>query len=137
MGSRKSYNQRPKAPIYRLLEKLTAECLVMADRCPGGVGIRRLTERLIDALADAMTAVDLALTTEDARAKLELIEALRIETRLVKTLLDQIYAWSSGNGRVRLLTDNQLARMAEPMEEIAVQLRGWASKTASQQQTLE
>jgi hypothetical protein len=118
------------APVYRELELLFNEVLLMTERAPKRGGVARLCDRLVDAMLEAMTVTGLAIACEVSRAKLDLIEAVFMHTRTVKTCLDVLSSWS-GKGAVRLLAPGQMARMAEHLEQIAIQLSAWKGKTAA------
>ena len=120
------------APIYRETELLMLHCLEMVERVPNSVGIRRLTERLIDTLTDCLTTIGLALNENNAESKLELITSFYLELRTVKTCIDTLKEWSNRSQSVRIISNKQMPHFAKALQSIFKQAAEWRRKVAEQ-----
>jgi len=120
------------APIYRETELLMIHCLEMSERVPNSVGIRRLTERLIDTLTDCLTTIGLALNENNAESKVELITSLYLELRTVKTCIDTLKEWSNRSKNVRIISNKQMPHFAKSLQSIFTQATEWRRKVCEQ-----
>lgn len=120
------------APIYRETELLMLHCLEMAERVPNSVGVRRLTERLIDTLTDCLTTCGLALNEKNADSKLELITSFYLEMRTVKTCIDTLKEWSNRSKNVRIISNKQMPHFAKALQSIFNQATEWRCKVIEQ-----
>lgn len=131
MATRKKIKNAGSAPIYRETENLTLLCIQMVERTPNSVGLRRISERLIDTLTDCLTAIGVALNEEDYGAKLEIIESLFLQMRTVKTILDTLKEWSNRSSNIRIISNRQMPQFAESLESIFEQMKNWRHSTAA------
>lgn len=120
------------APIYRETELLMLHCLEMSERVPNSVGVRRLTERLIDTLTDCLTTIGLALNENNAESKVELITSLYLELRTVKTCIDTLKEWSNRSKNVRIISNKQMPHFAKSLQSIFTQATEWRRKVIEQ-----
>lgn len=120
------------APIYRETENLLLQCLQMAERVPNSVGIRRLTERLIDTLTDCLTTCGLALNEKNGASKLELITSFYLGMRTVKTCIDTLKEWSNRSQNVRIISNKQMPHFAQALQSIFNQAADWRRKVIEQ-----
>lgn len=131
MANRKKVKNAGSAPIYRETENLTLLCIQMVERTPKSVGLRRISERLIDTLTDCLTAIGVALNEADYEAKLEIIESLFLQMRTVKTILDTLKEWSNRSSNIRIISNKQMPQFAESLESIFEQMKHWRNSTAA------
>ena len=134
MATRPSIKNAGSAPIYREIETLMLECLVIVERTPNSVGVRQLSKRLIDNLLDCLTLVGLALNEKDATSKLEMINSLYMQMRTVKTCIDTLKEWSS-RSVTRIISNRQMPKLAEKLESIFHQVQNWRAKSFVQQKS--
>ncbi len=120
------------APIYWETELLMLHCLEMSERVPNSVGVRRLTERLIDTLTDCLTTIGLALNENNAESKVELITSLYLELRTVKTCIDTLKEWSNRSKNVRIISNKQMPHFAKSLQSIFTQATEWRRKVCEQ-----
>lgn len=134
MANRPSIKNAGSAPIYREIERLTLDCLVIVERTPNSVGVRRLSKHLIDNLLDCLTLVSLALNEKDAIAKLEMINSLYMQMRTVKTCIDTLKEWSN-RSVTRIISNRQMPKIAEALDSIFHQVQNWRAKAFEQQKS--
>lgn len=131
MATRKKIRNAGSTPIYRETENLTQLCIQMVERTPNSVGVRWISNRLIDTLVDCLTAIGIALNEEDSNAKLEIIETLFMQMRTVKTCIDTLKEWSNRSHGIRVIGNKQMSQFAESLESIFEQTKRWRSNTVA------
>lgn len=132
MANRPSIQNAGSAPIYRKIENMMLDCLVVVERTPKSVGVRQLSKRLIDTLTDCLTLVGLALNEKGAASKLEMINSLYMQMRTVKTCIDTLKEWSNRSD-TRIISNRQMPKFADAMNEIFNQIKNWRAKAFAQQ----
>jgi len=121
------------APIYRETENLMLQCIEMVERTPKSVGLRQISKRLIDTLLDNLTIIGLALNEEDKQQKLEFINTVYLQMRIVKTCIDTLKEWSNRSRSTRIISNRQMPHFVESLNSIFKQIGNWRGKMLEQQ----
>ena len=83
------------APIYRETENMIIWLLTIANKIPGSPALRRLGDRMVDEMMDALTALAIALESREPAEKLECLDLFRLHFRAVKTIMRTLHEYSS------------------------------------------
>lgn len=82
------------APVYRDTENMIIWLLQIANKIPGSPALRRLGDRMVDEMMDALTALSIALESYSPEEKLECIDLFRLHFRTVKTIMRTLHEYS-------------------------------------------
>ena len=121
-----------QSSIYRELENLLLWFIPVGNNFPKDFALRELGKRMLNELADALTACALALKTQDLGHRLELINLVKLHIETAQSLSKVLIEYSSREGNVRrLISQKQRAAFITAMCGIGSQLARWAKSTES------
>lgn len=122
--------------IYREIENLLLWFIPVGNNFPKDFALRQLGERMLNELTDALTAVALALQTQELSQRLELINLVKLHITTVQSISKVLVEYSSREGNVkRIISQKQRASLLASMTTIGGQLARWAKSTQSALQT--
>lgn len=122
--------------IYREIENLLLWFIPIGNNFPKDFALRQLGERMLNELTDALTAVALALQTQELSQRLELINLVKLHITTVQSISKVLVEYSSREGNVkRIISQKQCASLLASMTTIGGQLARWAKSTQSALQT--
>lgn len=122
--------------IYREIENLLLWFIPIGNNFPKDFALRQLGERMLNELTDALTAVALALQTQELSQRLELINLVKLHITTVQSISKVLVEYSSREGNVkRIISQKQRASLLASMTTIGGQLARWAKSTQSALQT--
>lgn len=122
--------------IYREIENLLLWFIPIGNNFPKDFALRQLGERMLNELTDALTAVALALQTQELSQRLELINLVKLHITTVQSISKVLVEYSSREGNVkRIISQKQRVSLLASMTTIGGQLARWAKSTQSALQT--
>lgn len=122
--------------IYREIENLLLWFIPVGNNFPKDFALRQLGERMLNELTDALTAVALALQTQELSQRLELINLVKLHITTAQSISKVLVEYSSREGNVkRIISQKQRASLLASMTTIGGQLARWAKSTQSALQT--
>lgn len=121
-----------KSSVYRELENLLLWFIPIGNNFPKDFALRQLGERMLNELADALTACNLALQTEGLEQRLELINLVKLHIVTAQSISKVLIEYSSREGnKNRIISQKQRAAFILAMTSIGSQLARWAKSTES------
>jgi len=69
--------------------------LTIANKIPGSPALRRLGDRMVDEMIDALTALSIALESSVPSEKLECLDLFHLHFRNVKTIMRTLHEYSA------------------------------------------
>ena len=121
-----------KSSVYRELENLLLWFIPIGNNFPKDFALRQLGERMLNELADALTACNLALQTEGLEQRLELINLVKLHIVTAQSISKVLIEYSSREGnKSRIISQKQRAAFILAMTSIGSQLARWAKSTES------
>ena len=119
-----------QSSLYRQLELLHLWCLDTFDNAPKGVMISRDIEKIVDAVTDAASTVAIALNTEEAGQRMDMLDIVVLRLTEFKFLTRGLTEFSSNMTRGKhVISKSQRVRMLDIMTQIGNELGRWCSAT--------
>lgn len=121
-----------QSSIYREIENLILWFIPIGNKIPKDFALRKLGERMLDEMTDALTACNLALQTRELHQRLELINLVKLHLTTVQSVSKVMVEFSSREGNTRrIISQKQRAALMKMMTAIGCQLARWAKSTES------
>lgn len=121
-----------KSSLYREIENLILWFIPVGNNIPKDFALRKLGERMLDELTDALTACNLALQTRGLHQRLELINLVKLHVVTVQSISKVFDEFSSRKGNERrVISQRQRDALMKMMTSIGCQLARWAKSTES------
>lgn len=119
-----------QSSLYREIENLLLWFIPVGNNIPKDFALRKLGERMLDEMTDALTACNLALQTQELGRRLELIKLVRLHMTTVQSVSKVFVEFSSREGNIRrIISQKQRAALMKMMTVIGNQTARWASST--------
>lgn len=119
-----------QSSLYREIENLLLWFIPVGNNIPKDFALRKLGERMLDEMTDALTACNLALQTQELGRRLELIKLVRLHMTTVQSVSKVFVEFSSREGNIRrIISQKQRAALMKMMTVIGNQTARWVSST--------
>lgn len=121
-----------KSSLYREIENLIIWFIPIGNNIPKDFALRKLGERMLNDLLDALNATALALQTQDLQQRLELINLVKLHITSAQSISKVLVEYSSrDSSKARIISQKQRAALLASMTSIGTQLAKWGNSTQS------
>jgi len=111
-----------QSSVYRAVETMLLWFIPIGARVPNTVTLRTLASECTINLNDSLTAIALALQSDDSESKIQCYDAVLLHLTKVKTAIRILKDYSDTSASTHIITDKQMAPFIRNLSKIQVEL---------------